>query len=111
MEIYDTANQLASEIKRSSQFKDYKEYKDKVFNNPETKEKIEEFEKLKQEIQIAEIKKSSDGIEEKKMQLIKSYNELIQNEEIKKYFECELKFNELMVDINKILGDVVKELM
>lgn len=111
MEVYDTANQLASEIKRSSQFQNYKNYKEKVFNNPETKKQIEEFENLKQELQIAEIKKSSEGSEDKKMQLIKLYNELIQNEEIKQFFEYELQFNELMIDINKILGDVVKELM
>ena len=52
MEIYDTANKLAEEIKNSSQYKNLKKAKEALFSDPEKKQLIEEFEKLKQEVQI-----------------------------------------------------------
>ena len=51
MEIYDTANRLAEEIKNSVQYKRLKESKEKLFSDPNKKSLIEEFEKLKQEVQ------------------------------------------------------------
>ena len=60
MEIYDTANRLAEEIKKSQQYNLFKNTKEELFSDPETKSKIEEFEKLKQEIQILELKRENN---------------------------------------------------
>ena len=35
------------------------------------------------------------------------YLKLIENEEAKKYFEAETKFNIIIADVNKIIGDAV----
>ena len=37
--------------------------------------------------------------------------ELIQNEEASKYFDAEIRFNVLIADVNKIIGNVVQELL
>ncbi len=53
MNVYDTANKLAQEIKKESQeYKEYKSMKDEIMTNPELKSKIEEFEKLRYDIQL-----------------------------------------------------------
>ena len=39
------------------------------------------------------------------------YGELIQNEEASKYFDAEIRFNVLIADVNKIIGNVVQELL
>ena len=112
MEIYDTANKLAVEIKNSNQYKALKEFKDKIMSDEVKKQKIIDFEKLKQEIQIMEIQKSEDtDKEEKRRKLVNMYNELIGDEDIKAYFEYEIAFNQLMVDINKIIGNSIKEVL
>ena len=46
MEIYDTANRLAEEIRNSVQYKALKQSKETLLSIPEKKELIEEFEKL-----------------------------------------------------------------
>lgn len=114
MEIYDTANRLAEEIKNSEQYKLLKQSKENLFSNPEKKQQIEEFEKLKQEVQIMEIKRQNNqeiDEEDKKVKLAQLYNVLIENKDIKDYFDYEIAFNKLMYDVNKIIGDAIKDLL
>ncbi len=54
MQVYDTANRLAQEIKESEEYKAYKKLKDEIQNNTEKKQKVEEFEKLRYEVQLIE---------------------------------------------------------
>ncbi len=114
MEIYDTTNRLAEEIKNSVQYKNLKQSKEKLFADPTKKEMIEEFEKLKQEVQIMEIKRQNNqeiDEEDKKLKVAKLYNVLIENKDIKEYFDFEIEFSRLMADINKIIGDAIKEVI
>lgn len=114
MEIYDTANRLAEEIKNSAQYLQLKQSKEKLLNIPEKKELIEEFERLKQEVQVMELKRKDNqeiDEEDKKVKLARLYNVLIENKDIKEYFDNEIAFNQLMYDVNKIIGDAIKDIM
>ena len=53
MNVYDTVNKLAQEIKDSEEFKNYKKYKELVKSNQEVNEQIKKFEALRYEIQIS----------------------------------------------------------
>ena len=97
MEIYDTTNRLAEEIRKSAQYKNLKESKEKLFADAEKKELIEEFEKLKQEVQLMEIKRQN--------------NQEIDEEDKKVKVDYEIEFSKMMADINKIIGDAIKEVM
>ena len=92
MNIYDTANRLAYEIKNSEEYINYKKMKEEVKNNPELKEKLEKFEKERYEVQI-EAMSSGKQDSEKVVDMQKIYAELISNDIMKKYFDAELKFN------------------
>lgn len=110
MNVYDTANKLAHELKTSKEYNNYKKLKEEVNNNIELKEKLDKFEKYRYEIQIMAIQ----GIEKdsKKAEDMQSlYAELITNDIMKQYFEAELKFNVLLTDINKIIGEAVQDLI
>ncbi len=114
MEIYDTANRLAEEIRNSMQYKALKKSKEALMSIPEKKELIEEFEKLKQEVQVIELKRKDNkevDEEDKKVKLARLYNVLIENKDIKEYFDNEIAFNKLMYDVNKIIGDAIKDIM
>lgn len=110
MNIYDTANRLASEIKTSEEYKTYKKIREEVNQNPELKEKVEQFEKAQYEVQIAAIQQGKrDADKEANMQSL--YAELIQNDRMKQYFDAELKFNVILADINKIISEAVVDVM
>lgn len=110
MNIYDTANKLAHEIKESEEYKKFKELKQEIGKDEEISKKIQEFERIRYEIQIASIQ----GMEQenaKAEELQKMYVELIQNEKVREYFEVELKFNVILTDINKIIGEAVEDVL
>jgi cell fate (sporulation/competence/biofilm development) regulator YlbF (YheA/YmcA/DUF963 family) len=114
MNVYDTANNLAEEIRKSEIFKKLKESKEKLYTDPEKKQLIDDFEKLKQEVQIMEVKRQNNqeiDEQDKKEKLAKLYNVLIENKDIKDYFDYEISFNKMMYDINKIIGDTIKEVL
>lgn len=110
MNVYDTVNQLANEIKNSEEYIEYKNIKEVVNSNPELKTKMEKFEKARYEAQVATIN-GEEPSSEQIQTMQKAYLELINNEITKKYLETELKFNTMLADINKVLSEVVKELM
>ena len=112
MNIYDTANNLAREIRESDVFKKLRNAKDMIYSDPEKKDLVEEFDKLKVEVQLMEIKQQNHeevNQEDKRVKLAKLYNTLISNKDIKEYFDLQVQFNQMMIDINKIIGDVVKD--
>ena len=110
MNVYDTVNKLAQEIKNSEEFKNYKKYKEMIKSNQEVDEKIKKFETLRYEIQIS----AMQGLEtnkDKEKELQDIYADLLSKENVKEYLEAEFKFNILLADVNKIIGDSVKEVL
>ena len=110
MNVYDTVNKLAQEIKDSEEFKSYKKYKEIIKSNEEINEKIKRFEALRYEIQISAMQ-GLDKSEDREKELQEIYAELLAKENVKEYFEAEFKFNILLADVNKIIGDAVKEVL
>lgn len=110
MQVYDTANRLAQEIRESEEYKAYKKLKDEIQNNPEKKQKVEEFEKLRYEIQLMAYT-GEEKNEEKAKKLEEMYATLIENKDIKEYFDLEVKFNVMIADINKIIAEAIKDVL
>lgn len=110
MNVYDTANRLASEMKNSEEYKNYKTLKEEIKNQPELKEKLEKFEKERYEVQIAAISEGKKD-EDKATNLQNLYVELIANDVMKQYFDAELKFNVMLADVNKIISEAVEDVI
>lgn len=110
MNIYDTANGLASELKASEEYVNYKMAREVINLRPDLKDEISKFEQLRYEVQINQMQ--TGKVDEEKMKQIQEiYSRIIEIDEIKKYFDAELKFNVLLADVNKIIGDAVKDLV
>ena len=110
MNVYDTANRLAQEIKQSEEYATYKIAKEAINLNYELKQKIDEFEKARYEAQIIAIQTGKD--DESKMRYVQElYGELIQNQEASRYFDAEMKFNVMIADVNKIIGEAIQSLL
>jgi cell fate (sporulation/competence/biofilm development) regulator YlbF (YheA/YmcA/DUF963 family) len=110
MEIYDTANKLAYEIKNSEEYKNYKKMKEDVNSNLELKEKLDEFEKERYEVQLKAMSGEENDID-KATNMQKLYADLITNDIMKQYFDAELKFNVMLGDINKIISEAVEDVI
>lgn len=110
MNIYDTANRLAQEIKQSEEYMNYKMAKQALNLNTNLKEKMVDFDKLRYEVQI-EMMQTGKNDEEKYKKMQELYAELIENSEAKSFFEAETKFNVMIADVNKIIGEAIRDVM
>lgn len=110
MNIYDTANRLAGEIKQSEEYLNYKMAKQALNLNTKLKEKMEEFEKARYEVQL-EMMQTGKNDEEKYKKMQDLYAELVENDEAKRFFEAETKFNIIIADINKIIGEAIRDVI
>ena len=71
---------------------------------------VADAEKARYEAQIIALQTGKD--DESKMRHVQElYGELIQNTEASKYFDAEMKFNILIADVNKIIGEAVRDVL
>ena len=110
MNVYDEVNNLGRAIKESKEYTDYKEAKDKVKAVEGLKNKIDEFEKIRYEEQVLALQGEKQS-EEKMAKLQELYKILVQNPDVKDYFDKEVRFNVMMADVNKIIGDAIKDVL
>lgn len=109
MYVYDEANNLAKTIKQSKEYLEYKKAKEDLKNNSEMKQKIDEFEKIRYDVQVLSFQGEKD--EEKQKKLQQMYQILVQDAKIKEYFDIEVRFNIMLADVNKIISESVKDLL
>ena len=110
MNVYDGVNNLARAIKESREYLEYKEIKAELFVDYELKKQVDEFEKIRYEEQLLAMQgeKQSD---EKMKKLQELYAILVQNPKIKEYFDKEVRFNIMIADVNKIIGEAIKDVL
>ena len=110
MNIYDTANQLAQEIKQSEEYVNYKMAKQALNLNASLKEKMAQFEQKRYETQITAMQTGKQD-ENKMKEMQDLYAELIEIDEAKRFFEAETKFNIVIADVNKIIGEAIRDVI
>ncbi len=110
MNVYDTANRLAQEIRNSKEYLDYKKAKTNIETNLELKNKVEEFEKTRYDVQVLAMQ-GKEADEEKNKKLQEMYVTLVQNKDIKDYFDLEIKFNVMIADVNRIIAEAIKDVL
>ena len=110
MYVYDEANNLAKAIQESKEYKEYKQVKEEIEQIPELKSKIEDFEKIRYEVQVMSFQGQKEDSEKMK-KLQERYDILNKEAKIKEYFDIEVRFNIMLADVNKIISESVKELL
>ena len=110
MNVYDTANRLAAEIRQSEEYVNYKMAREALALNLDLKKKIGEFEVARYDAQLTQMQTGKEDID-KTNKMKELYAELIQIDDAKKYFDVEMKFNILLTDVNKIIVDAVRDVM
>lgn len=110
MNVYDEVNNLARAIKVSNEYKEYKEIKERIQKEPQLKTQIDEFEKIRYEEQLLAMQGERQS-EEKMAKLQELYKIIVQNPDVKEYFDKEVKFNVMIADVNKIIGEAIKDVL
>ena len=100
--VYDSVNDLANAIKKSKEYIEYKEIKQKIMKD--------QFEKIRYEEQVLAIQGEKQS-EEKMKKLQELYSILVKNPDVKNYFDIEVRFNVMIADINKIIGEAIKDVL
>lgn len=104
MYVYDSANALAASIRQSEEFKAYKALKDELFKDENTKSMLKQYKALQFEAQAAIL--SGGQAPEETMEKLQKIGEVLQfNPKVTEYFAAEYRFNTIMGDIYKIIGD------
>ncbi|MBQ9298811.1 MAG: YlbF family regulator [Clostridia bacterium] len=110
MTVYDTTHELARQIKNSREYIEYKEVKDIIYADPKLKEQVEEFDKIRYEVQLLTMQGEKQD-EQKMAKLEELYTILLKNKDVKKFFDTQVRFNVMLADVNKIIGEAVKDVL
>lgn len=110
MTVYDTTHELASQLRNSREYIEYKEMKEKIYADSKLKEQVEEFEKIKYEVQMLTIQEGKQD-EQKMKKLQELYTILLEQKDVKKFFDTQVRFNVMLADVNKIIGEAVKDVL
>ena len=103
MYIYDKANELASMMKSSDDFLEYKRLKDIVYSDEKDKGLIKQYKNLQLKAQSSYM--TGETPDPEVMDRLRKIGEVLQfNEDISKFLIAEYNFNTLVGDVYKIIG-------
>jgi len=104
MFVYDKAHDLAKEIQQSDDYQEYAKLKKLVTADEQTKSLLSDYKKLQLEAQASML--SGGEPNEETMDKLKKLGEVLQfKPEVSAYFAAEYKFQTMISDVYKIIGD------
>ena len=108
MNFYDKIHELVRSLKETNEYKEYIKLKEDLKSDAKSYNLIKEFKNKQSELQLNYLNgKEMDKNVEQEMQNM--YSIIIQNEKCRKLLENEMKVNVMLADLQKILGDALKE--
>lgn len=110
MNVYDRAHALAKAIRLSPEYKELKNCREKLDGEPRAKEMLSDFQKTQWELQ----KQKISGLEvapEQEKRLTQMWEVISLNMVVKEYLEKEYHFSVMLSDVQKIIGDALKDII
>lgn len=108
MNFYDKIHELVRSLKETNEYKEYIKLKEDLKSDAKSYNLLKEFKNKQSELQLNYLNgKEMDKNIEQEMQNM--YSIIIQNEKCRKLLENEMKVNVMLADLQKILGDALKE--
>lgn len=110
MNFYDKVHEMVRAFKDTPEFREYVELKDKLKEEKDAYDRLKDFKERQKNYQMEYI----DGKEQSKEKLDEMqnlYSIVIQNETSRKLLENEMKINVMLADMQKIIGDALKDII
>ena len=110
MNFYDKVHELVRSFKQTEEYEEYIKLKKKLKENKEAYDMVKDFKSKQQEQQVKHI--NGTRISDSELNNLQNlYSILIQNEDIRKLLEYEMKLDVYLADMQKIIADGIKELV
>jgi cell fate (sporulation/competence/biofilm development) regulator YlbF (YheA/YmcA/DUF963 family) len=104
MQVYDKAHELAAELRKNADYIEYAKLKELVTADAQTKSLLADYKKLQLEAQAGYL--TGREPEAETMDKLKKLGEVLAfNKDIAAFFVAEYKFQTLLSDVYRILGD------
>lgn len=104
MYIYDCAHSLADEIKKTEEYKEYKALKDEVYSDETNRSLIKQYKKAQFEAQTMILSGQQPSAE--LMDNLQKVGQILGlNSKVSDFFAAEYKFQTIISDIYKIIGE------
>lgn len=110
MNFYDKVHEMVRAFKDTTEFREYVELKNKLKEEKDAYDRLKDFKERQKNYQMEYI----DGKEQSKEKLDEMqnlYSIVIQNETSRKLLENEMKINVMLADMQKIIGDALKDIV
>ncbi len=102
--VYDTAHLLAQQLKQTEEFTEYSRLKQIAYEDGTNKALLDELKRLQFKLQAKAA--SGEKPDDEEMQKLMRISSLLQlNQDAGAYLVAEFRFQKLLSDIYKILGD------
>lgn len=110
MNPYDKVHELVRAIKDSEEVKEYLQIKEEVYKDEKNKEMIKDFREKQMEVQSL-LMQGQQAENEKMEKLQNLYQILASNVKVKEFFDKEVRFDVMLSDIYKIIGEALKDII
>ena len=110
MNFYDKLHETIKEFKQMPEFTEYIRLKEVIKRNEKYCEMLKEF-KQKQQAHQMEFINTGKLSDEAQKELENLYSLLIQNNDVRKFLEYEMKLDIYLADMQKIIGEGIKDLL
>ena len=110
MNAYDSANQLARSITESEEYKKLAAAKSALGSDEGAQKMVKDFLAKQAQLQLEAIS-GKEGVKDKQEQLRKLYELIAQNSKGRDYMQALMRFQLLLDDVYKILGEAVKPVL
>lgn len=110
MNFYDKIDELVRSFKETTEYKEFISLKNQIKQNEEKYNRLKDFKEKQTKHQI-EYMNTGKVDEAKNGELQNLYSILIQDEQTRKLFENEMRLNILLADMQKRVGEAIKEVV
>jgi len=110
MSIYDSANQLAREIRNSDEFRQFIVAKNKIKEDEANYRMVQSFQIKQLEIQQAQFMNEEVSLDSQQ-ELERLYSLLSLNPSTREYVEAEFRISKLLNDVQVIIGEVMQDVL
>ena len=110
MNFYDKVHEMVRAFKDTPEFREYVELKNKLKEEKDAYDRLKDFKERQKNYQMEYIE-GKEQSKEKLDEMQNLYSIVIQNETSRKLLENEMKINVMLADMQKIIGDALKDIV
>jgi cell fate (sporulation/competence/biofilm development) regulator YlbF (YheA/YmcA/DUF963 family) len=110
MNFHDKIHELVRSFKETNEYMEFMQLKQNLVKDDKKYAMLKDFKQKQKAHQIEYINTSKINVDSQK-ELQNLYSILIQNEDVRKLLECEMKLDILLADMQKIVAEGINEIV